>query len=89
MTIKNISGNKPTITTTHRIIGEDGSVNHFQLLMEQESAGTQRYFARIGGWLQALENGAVLIVDEIEDSLHPLLTKRLIEMVQECQCLAI
>lgn len=83
VTIKNISGNKPTITTTHRIIGEDGSVNHFQLLMEQESAGTQRYFARIGGWLQALENGAVLIVDEIEDSLHPLLTKRLIEMVQD------
>lgn len=83
VTIKNISGNKPTITTTHRIIGEDGSMNHFQLLMEQESSGTQRYFARIGGWLQALENGAVLIVDEIEDSLHPLLTKRLIEMVQD------
>lgn len=83
VTIKNISGNKPTITTTHRIIGEDGSVNHFQLLMEQESSGTQRYFARIGGWLQSLECGAVLIVDEIEDSLHPLLTKRLIEMVQD------
>ena len=39
--------------------------------------------SRIGGWLQALENGALLVVDEIEDSLHPLLTKRLIEMVQD------
>ena len=51
--------------------------------MEQESVGTQHFFARIGGWLQALENGALLVVDEIEDSLHPLLTRRLIEMVQD------
>lgn len=56
---------------------------YFQLLMEQESVGTQHFFARIGGWLQALENGALLVVDEIEDSLHPLLTRRLIEMVQD------
>ena len=83
VTVKNISGKSPVITTTHRIIGEDGSVEHFQLLMDQESSGTQRFFARIGGWLQALENGALLVVDEIEDSLHPLLTKRLIEMVQD------
>ena len=83
VTVKNISGKTPVITTTHRIIGEDGSVEHFQLLMDQESSGTQRFFARIGGWLQALENGALLVVDEIEDSLHPLLTKRLIEMVQD------
>lgn len=83
VTIKNISGNVPVITTTHRILHEDGSVDHFQLLMDQESAGTQHFFTRIGGWLQALENGALLVVDEIEDSLHPLLTKRLIEMVQD------
>ena len=83
MTIKNISGKAPVITTTHRVIGADGSVEHFQLLMDQESSGTQRFFSRIGGWLQALEDGALLVVDEIEDSLHPLLTKRLIEMVQD------
>lgn len=83
VTVKNISGKAPVITTTHRVIKEDGSVEHFQLLMDQESSGTQHFFARIGGWLQALENGALLVVDEIEDSLHPLLTKRLIEMVQD------
>lgn len=83
VTIKNPSGKAPVITTTHRIIHEDGSTERFQLLMDQESAGTQHFFARIGGWLQALENGALLVVDEIEDSLHPLLTKRLIEMIQD------
>lgn len=83
VTIKNLSGKNPTIMTTHRILQEDESVEYFQLSMDQESAGTQHFFARIGGWLQALENGALLIVDEIEDSLHPLLTKRLVEMVQD------
>ena len=83
VTIKNTSGKIPVITTTHRIINEDGTTEYFQLLMEQESVGTQHFFARIGGWLQALENGALLVADEIEDSLHPLLTRRLIEMVQD------
>lgn len=83
VTVKKTNGNAPVITTTHRVEGEDGSVSYFQLLMEQESAGTQRFFSRIGGWLQALENGSLLVVDEIEDSLHPLLTRRLIEMIQD------
>lgn len=83
VTIKNLSGKNPTIMTTHRILREDENVEYFQLSMDQESAGTQHFFARIGGWLQALENGALLVVDEIEDSLHPLLTKRLVEMVQD------
>ena len=83
VTIKNSSGKVPVITTTHRIINEDGTTDYFQLLMEQESIGTQHFFTRIGGWLQALENGALLVVDQIEDSLHPLLTRRLIKMVQD------
>lgn len=87
VTIKAIAGKKDetVITTTHRIIADDGSVEHFQLLMDQESSGTQRFFARIGGWLQALENGSLLIVDEIEHSMHPLLTRRLIEMIQDSE----
>lgn len=83
VTIRHNADSMPMITTTHRVIDDNGMVNHFQLLMEQESSGTQAFFARIGGWLQALENGSLLVVDEIEDSLHPLLTKRLIELVQD------
>ncbi len=83
VTIKNNSDKVPAVITTHRIVNEDGTTGYFQLLIEQESAGTQRFLARIGGWMQALENGALLVVDEIEDSLHPLLTRRLIEMVQD------
>lgn len=71
------------ITTTHRIIREDGQTEYFRLPMERESSGTRRFFAQIGYWLQALETGALLVVDEIERNMHPLLTRRLIEMVQD------
>ena len=71
------------ITTTHPILDENGNRDYFQLRMEQESAGTQRFFAQIGGWLQALDGGALLIVDEMERSFHPLLARHLIEMFQD------
>jgi hypothetical protein len=62
---------------------EDENVStKIPLPLEQESKGTQRFFARIGPWIDALEKGGVLFVDEIEASLHPMLTRRLVEMMQ-------
>jgi AAA15 family ATPase/GTPase len=54
----------------------------FTLPLERESKGTQRFFARIGPWIKALEKGSILLVDEIEASLHPMLTRSLVEMIQ-------
>lgn len=83
VTIKFADKKNVVVTTTHNIGDKDGSSKNFNLLMEQESAGTQRFFARIGVFLSALDNGALLIVDELEASMHPLLTRRLIEMMQD------
>lgn len=74
---------KPTVTTVHQLEKEDGSKGQYSLLLGQESMGTQRFFSRIGSWIDSLETGAVLVVDEIEASMHPLLTRHLIEMVQD------
>lgn len=52
-------------------------------MLEQESVGTQRFFSRIGLWIDAIDSGAVLVVDEIEASMHPFLTRHLIEMIQD------
>ncbi|HWJ36817.1 MAG TPA: ATP-binding protein [Steroidobacteraceae bacterium] len=46
--------------------------------LHEESAGTQILFRSAGAWLQVFENGEVLLVDEIDTSLHPLLTRFLI-----------
>ena len=77
------SSDIPQITMVHQLQTADGDVKHYRLLLSQESQGTQRFFSRIGSWIQALEMGGVLIVDEIEASLHPLLTRHLIETIQD------
>lgn len=73
----------PDIVTIHRRMDESGQWSDYSLNLGQESMGTQRFFSRIGIWLEALQNGAVFVVDEIESSMHPLLTRHLIEMVQD------
>jgi uncharacterized protein len=46
-----------------------------------ESRGTQRTFAWSGYWLDVLENGGVLIVDELDNSLHPFIARFLINLI--------
>ena len=75
--------NKSLITMLHTITTDEGSAEQYPLPLERESKGTQRFFSRIGPWIIALEKGGVLFVDEIEASMHPLLTKRLVEMMQD------
>jgi AAA15 family ATPase/GTPase len=63
---------------------ESGGEKHSAALkFLDESKGTQRFFLHIGPWLLALECGITLFVDELEASMHPLLTKRLVEMMQD------
>jgi uncharacterized protein len=50
-------------------------------LMNEESAGTRRFFSLIGPWLATLKKGYTLFVDEIETSLHPILIKELFKLL--------
>lgn len=69
---------KPDIKTTH--IGEDG--DKYKLDMRDESTGTQKYFAYSGPWLDVLKKGYILVVDELNNNLHPDLVKFMIQMFQ-------
>lgn len=77
------SAEKPIVSTIHQLIDSEGNQKQYTLLLGQESMGTQRFFSRIGLWMEAMKSGAVLVVDEIEASMHPLLTRHLIEMIQD------
>lgn len=57
-------------------------VIQFTLLLGQESV-VPSVFSRIDLWMDAIDFGAVLVVDEIEASMHPLITRHLIEMISE------
>ena len=50
---------------------------------DDESAGTQMWFRLLGPSLAALERGQVLLFDEIDASLHPRLSARLVELFQD------
>ena len=50
-----------------------------ELDLEEESVGTQKMFALAGPWLDVLEQGRVIVIDELDNSLHPHLVRFLVE----------
>ena len=65
----------PLIRFQHRDNQDHPVFFHFS----DESDGTQKLFAFSGPWLDVLEKGRILFVDELDTSLHPLLVRFLIE----------
>ena len=49
-------------------------------LEKDESVGTNKFFAMAAPILDTLENGRILMVDELDASLHPMLTRHLIAL---------
>ncbi len=49
-------------------------------LMHDESKGTQNLFSLLGPILETIKDGSVLIIDELESNLHPLISRFLIKM---------
>jgi hypothetical protein len=48
-----------------------------------ESQGTQKMFALAGPILDIIERGHVLVVDELDRSLHPLLVRQIVKTFQD------
>jgi len=73
------------IITTHSVYNESNEMvgkTEFNL-DKNESKGTVKYFRMLGPVLDTLKEGKVLIIDELDSSLHPLLSTKLIEMFQD------
>lgn len=81
-TIKNEIANKyrdkslVSVKTAH--VSDSGKKVLFDL--GDESDGTQKIFALAGPWLDTLENGYVLVIDELHDNLHPLIVEFLVKL---------
>jgi len=58
-------------------------VKEYPLTMDDESRGTLRYISLVSHFLDALKNDKLLIVDEMDRSLHPLLVEGLIRLFIE------
>lgn len=68
------------ISTIHRTDSPAGEV---LFDMSDESDGTQRLFALAGPWLDVLEHGYTLFVDELDASMHPLLARKLVSLFHD------
>lgn len=66
--------------TLHKGITRNGDPEDIYFELEEESAGTQEFFALAGPTLDVLSNGLTLIVDELGMRLHPLLMRALIAL---------
>lgn len=67
------------VKTVH--IGENG--DRYVLDFEEESDGTKKFLSFAGPWLDVLQHGYVLFVDELNDNLHPHLVKFLVQLFHD------
>lgn len=76
------SKNLEFLLSKRPVFDENGiEVGTRELLMDsQESDGTLKFFNYSGAILDALKDGGILIIDEFDARLHPLLTRKLVKM---------
>lgn len=60
---------------------EEGEVEHFEL--DEESAGTRRLFELAPVLLDALASGGVVLLDELESSMHPLMAEFILKLFND------
>jgi hypothetical protein len=54
--------------------------HQYPLDESKESDGTEAFFSALGPILDALSKGETLLIDELESSLHPMLSRRFIQI---------
>ena len=71
-----------TATSYHKGITQDGMNDRFSLELSDESDGTRKLMALAPAIESALRNGGLLLVDEIERELHPMLVDYIVAKFQ-------
>lgn len=71
-----------TISTTHPVFDKNMNIaNRISFdLDDDESSGTNQFFALTGPIIDVIENGFVLAVDELDSKLHPNLVLKIVEI---------
>lgn len=71
----------PTLETGHIVRKKDGQPSEaFFSNDEMESEGTKKIINMSGPIIDTLEKGGIIVIDEFDAKLHPLLTKKIIEI---------
>ena len=83
--LADLQGNTMTnLRTVHKVYDEhQNTVNEVEFdARRQESSGTNKIIDLSGPILSTLHNGGVLVIDELDAKLHPLLTLSIVQLFQ-------
>jgi AAA15 family ATPase/GTPase len=73
-------GTEAEIKAIHIGKDKEGKEKPIEFDFTEESEGTRKMFNFAGPFNDVLKNGRLLIIDELDTKLHPLLTKYLVEL---------
>ncbi len=71
---------KYEVLTNHTLFENGNEVGQDTLDLESESFGTKKLFAIGSLILDTLEDGGVIVIDELDKGLHPLISKLVIQL---------
>lgn len=83
---KELSGKKRIkVGSVHGIYEKDGSLANYSSFDfdEMESAGTKKLFDMAGPIFDTLNNGSVLVIDELDAKMHPLISRELVSLFND------
>jgi AAA15 family ATPase/GTPase len=72
-----------SVRTRHKIFKDDKEAGEIDFRLGDESVGTGKLLVLGGIILGALAEGQVLIIDELDNSLHPKITKALVRLFND------
>lgn len=83
LSIKKTMQKANKLVLEHPVYDNSGThVGKFDLLFDEESAGTKKFLSTLGPIIDTLAEGKVLLIDEFDNSLHPLLTKFIVDLFE-------
>lgn len=71
---------KVDIELEHEVVGEENNIHTYKLNFKDESSGTKVLFAFAPFLKRAFEETKVIIVDELEKSMHPKLVEFIVKL---------
>ncbi|MFA6705870.1 MAG: ATP-binding protein [Bacteroidales bacterium] len=71
---------KYEVSTSHILFKNGNEIGQETLDLEMESSGTKKIFTIGALILKTLDNGGVIVIDELDKGLHPLISKLLINL---------
>ena len=82
--LKNVPSEADTVFFFHKKFDSKGkNIGSVKFNIGDESDGTQKFFDVLGPIVDTLESGKVLFIDEFDNSLHPYLTKFIIDLFEK------